>query len=54
MNKANGEDADFSDIKAFYRYKICDSILELDINDRLRKEHQEVIEKEKAKQKLKR
>ncbi len=54
MNKANGEDADFSDIKAFYRYKICDSILELDINDRLRKEHQEVIEKEKAKQKTKR
>lgn len=37
MNKANGEVRDFSDIKAFYRYKICDSILELDINDRVKK-----------------
>ncbi len=51
MNKANGDDRDFSDIKAFYRYKICDSILELDINERLRKEHQEVVEKEMQKRK---
>ena len=26
---------DYSDINAFYRYKVCDSILELDISDRL-------------------
>lgn len=31
MNKANGEN-DYSDIFTFYYYKICDSILELDIN----------------------
>ena len=51
MNKANGEYPDDTDIKAFYRYKICDSILELDINERLRKEHVEV--KEKSKQRIK-
>ncbi len=53
MNKANGEYPDFNDIKAFYRYKVCDSILELDINERLREQHQEVVEKEKAKQNIK-
>ncbi|MBR4618451.1 MAG: Fic family protein [Bacilli bacterium] len=35
MNKAIG-DGDYSAIKAFYRYKICDSIIELDINDRIK------------------
>lgn len=34
MNKALLED-DYSDIKNFYRYKVCDSIVELDINDRV-------------------
>ena len=33
MNKANNE-GDYTDIKNFYRYKICDSIVELDINQR--------------------
>ena len=51
MNKANGEYPDDSDIKAFYRYKICDSILELDINQRLKKEREEVIEKAKQNKK---
>lgn len=27
---------DYSDLKRFYRYKVCDSIVELDINKRLR------------------
>lgn len=36
MNLANNE-GDYSDIKNFYRYKICDSIIELDINDTVRK-----------------
>jgi len=35
MNKANNE-GDYEDIKNFYRYKVCDSIIELDINDRVR------------------
>lgn len=35
MNKANNE-GDYSDIKNFYRYKVCDSIIELDINQRVR------------------
>lgn len=35
MNLAIGEN-DYSAIKAFYRYKICDSIIELDISDRLK------------------
>lgn len=38
MNKANN-DGDYSDIKNFYLYKICDSIIELDINERVRKEN---------------
>ena len=37
MNKANNE-GDYTDIKNFYRYKVCDSIVELDINTRLRKQ----------------
>ena len=35
MNKANNE-GDYRDIKDFYRYKVCDSIVELDINDRIK------------------
>lgn len=35
MNRANNED-DYSLIKQFYRYKVCDSIIELDINERLK------------------
>ena len=35
MNAANNED-DYSLIKNFYRYKVCDSIIELDINERIR------------------
>lgn len=31
-------DADYTYIKSFYRYKICDSIIELDIDDRLKDE----------------
>lgn len=34
MNLAINED-DFTDIKNFYRYKVCDSIVELDINERV-------------------
>ena len=37
MNKANN-DGDYTDIKNFYRYKVCDSIVELDINPRLRRQ----------------
>lgn len=36
MNKAINEE-DYADLKGFYRYKICDSIIELDINDTVRK-----------------
>lgn len=36
MYKANHND--FEDIKNFYRYKICDSIVELDINNQIRNE----------------
>lgn len=36
MNKANNE-GDYTEIKAFYRYKVCDSIIELDINERVNK-----------------
>ena len=42
MNLANGDDHDFTAIKAFYRYKICDSILELDIDDRVRRSNKEM------------
>lgn len=37
MNKAL-LDEDYTYIKAFYRYKVCDSILELDINERMKEE----------------
>jgi len=40
LDLANNE-GDFDDIKNFYRYKICDSIIELDINDRVRKYNKE-------------
>ena len=43
MNKAL-LDGDFSSIKAFYRYKVCDSIYELDIKDRLKYESMPKIE----------
>ena len=36
MNKANNEY-----IKGFYRYKVCDSIIELDINNRIKKQDNE-------------
>ena len=42
MNLANGEEHDFTAIKAFYRYKICDSILELDIEERYRRGNKEM------------
>ena len=35
MNQAIG-DGDLTAIKAFYRYKVCDSIVELDIEDRIK------------------
>ena len=37
MNKALLE-GDYSLLKSFYRYKLCDSIVELDINDRVKEE----------------
>ncbi len=37
MNKANN-DNDYSDLTTFYLYKICDSIIELDINDKVKEE----------------
>lgn len=40
MNKANNE-GNYNYIKGFYRYKVCDSIIELDINDRIRKQDNE-------------
>lgn len=49
MNLANGEQHDFTAIKAFYRYKICDSILELDIDDRVRRANKEMDVKKKVK-----
>lgn len=39
MNLANNE-SNFTSIKAFYKMKICDSIIELDINDRVAKLYQ--------------
>lgn len=32
------DDNDYKDIKQFYKYKICDSIVELDINNRVKQE----------------
>ena len=48
MNKANNE-GDYSDIKNFYRYKVCDSIIELDINQRVRESvNEKAVVKSKA------
>ena len=38
INLANNEN-DYTKIKSFYRYKICDSIIELDINERVKKDN---------------
>ena len=38
MNKANNE-GNYADIKNFYLYKVCDSIIELDINERVRRDN---------------
>lgn len=38
MNKANNEE-NYDFIKSFYRYKICDSIIELDINERIKSQN---------------
>lgn len=40
MNKANNE-GNYDFIKGFYRYKVCDSIIELDINERIKAENSE-------------
>ena len=40
MNKANNE-GNYDYIKGFYRYKVCDSIIELDINNRIKKQDNE-------------
>ena len=37
MNKANNE-GDYADIKNLYYYKVCDFIVELDINPRVRRQ----------------
>ena len=31
-------EGDYTDIRNFYRYKVCDSIVELDINPRIRRQ----------------
>lgn len=50
MSLALGE-GDYSFIKGFYRYKVCDSIIELDINERLKHKPKElsseIIQKQK-------
>lgn len=56
MGKAIGE-GDYSVIKNFYRYKICDSIVELDINRRIRNANESTsggstIEKTTVKEKV--
>ena len=43
MNKANNDD-DYTSITNFYLYKICDSIIELDINERMKAERERVKE----------
>ncbi len=50
MNLANNE-GNYSDIKAFYRYKVCDSIIELDINDRVK--NADIVYKKKVQGKVK-
>ena len=50
MDKAIREkeyDQDYTDIKNFYIYKVCDSIIELDIKENSKKQ---VVEEEKPKQ----
>ncbi len=37
MNKANNE-KDYADLQNFYKFKLCDSIVELDINERIKKD----------------
>jgi fido (protein-threonine AMPylation protein) len=37
MNKANNE-KDYTDIQNFYKFKLCDSIVELDINERIKQD----------------
>lgn len=49
MNLANNENS-YSAIQNFYLYKICDSIIELDINERIKNQPKEDI---KVKQKIK-
>ena len=44
MNRANN-DGDYKDIINFYKYKICDSIVELDINNRVKKVKEKSIVK---------
>lgn len=50
MSLALGE-GDYSFIKGFYRYKVCDSIIELDINERLKNKPKELSNETKQKQK---
>ena len=53
MGKAIG-DGDYSEIKNFNRYKVCDSIIELDINERLKRESfvAPIVDGVRVKQKL--
>lgn len=46
MNKAISE-KDYTNINQFYYYKICDSILELDLNQRIKQELKPKILKKK-------
>ena len=49
MNVANNE-GDYDDIVGFYLYKICDSIIELDIKERIKEEKDSnIYEKKKSK-----
>lgn len=48
MNLANNE-GDYTAIRNFYRYKICDSIVELDINERVKKKNEKLRYKVKSK-----
>lgn len=52
MNTALIE-GDYKYIKSFYRYKICDSIIELDIDERIKQEKQEKPKQKKKKDDLK-
>ena len=51
MNKANNE-KDYTDIKNFYKYKICDSIVELDINEQIKNDKEQVRQKQLKKDTL--